>query len=88
MLRRPKPGEGEADLLSLQEQFLTRGEPPAAPLAGGKRKGSAGEGNVGRLGGKSICYIVGGGHVTTYLGPLNSDQGSNLLNILTNKNQF
>ena len=55
MLRRPKAGETEQDLLDFEERFLASGEKPSVSLAGdgvgSKRKQAPGERDVVQLGG-------------------------------------
>lgn len=58
MLRRPKVGDTESDLLALQERFLVSGEKPSVSLAaesvGGKRKQRPDERDVVQLGGMIV----------------------------------
>ena len=50
MIRRPKPGEGEDDLLAYQDEFLRSGSSPSAKLIrpGGKRTVDDGPQTAGR----------------------------------------
>ena len=56
MLRRPKAGETEQDLLDFEKRFLASGETPSVSLAGdgvgSKRKQAPGERDVVQLGGR------------------------------------
>ena len=55
MLRRPKAGETEQDLLDFEKSFFASGERPSVSLAGddvgNKRKQAPGERDVVELGG-------------------------------------
>lgn len=50
MNRRPKPGEGEEELLAYQDEFLSSGSSPSAKLIrpGGKRTPEDGPQTAGR----------------------------------------
>ena len=61
MLRRPRAGETEQDLLAFQESFISSGEQPAVSLAGGdgagnkRKKRIESDRDIVELGGRAIC---------------------------------